>query len=76
MFIDYNKAFDSLFHGKIWEALAKQDIPEDVIRLLSILYKNSVDKVNGERSQIGGPPITKYFQFSSRRNFQKSKLEK
>ena len=23
MFVDYNKAFDSLFHEKIWEALAK-----------------------------------------------------
>ena len=41
MFIDYNKAFDSLFHVKIWEALANQDIPIQVIRFLEFLYKSS-----------------------------------
>ena len=45
MFVDYNKAFDSLFHEKIWEALANQEIPGGVIRFLESLYKNSKARI-------------------------------
>jgi len=41
MFIDFNKAFDSLYHCRIWETLVHQNIPNPVIRLLVNLYSNS-----------------------------------
>ena len=50
MFVDYNKAFDSLYHRKIWEALAIQDIPEGVIRFLESLYKNSKARIKLDKT--------------------------
>jgi len=45
MFFDYNKAFYSLFHEKIWEALANQDVPIQVIRILDSIYNLSYAKI-------------------------------
>ena len=50
MFVDYNKAFDSLFHDKIWEVLAKQDIPEKVIAILSTIYQNSTARLSLDKA--------------------------
>ena len=41
MFVDFNKAFDSLYHNKIWEALILQEIPVTFIKFLENLYSKS-----------------------------------
>lgn len=48
-FIDYNKAFDSLKHQKIWEALALQGVHNKYIRLLKNIYENMKARVRTER---------------------------
>ena len=50
MFVDYNKAFDSLYHEKIWEALTNQGIPGNVIEILNQIYKNSTARVRLDRA--------------------------
>ncbi|GBP18002.1 Retrovirus-related Pol polyprotein from type-2 retrotransposable element R2DM; Endonuclease [Eumeta japonica] len=40
-FVDYSKAFDSLIHANIWEALREQGIEQKYIRLIRNVYKNS-----------------------------------
>lgn len=40
-FVDYTKAFDSLIHANIWEALREQGIEQKYIRLIRNVYKNS-----------------------------------
>lgn len=40
-FVDYSKAFDSLIHSNIWEALKHQGIEQKYIRLIRNVYKNS-----------------------------------
>lgn len=48
-FVDYNKAFDTLKHGKIWEALEAQGIDNKYIRLIAKIYKNMKAKIKTER---------------------------
>ena len=45
MFIDFNKAFDSLYHYKIWETLAYQNVPRSIIQFLAKLYSNSTANI-------------------------------
>lgn len=45
MFIDFNKAFDSLYHDKIWIALAQQGIPKDIIKILKNFYEKSITRI-------------------------------
>uniref|UniRef100_A0A914WVS6 Reverse transcriptase domain-containing protein n=1 Tax=Plectus sambesii TaxID=2011161 RepID=A0A914WVS6_9BILA len=40
LFIDFEKAFDSIEHGALYEALRRQSIPEQAIRLLQTINKN------------------------------------
>ncbi|KAI5716805.1 hypothetical protein M8J76_012671 [Diaphorina citri] len=40
-FIDFNKAFDSIFHSSIWLALKKANVDEIYINVLKNLYKNA-----------------------------------
>ena len=40
-FIDYSKAFDSLIHSKIWEALKEMGIEHKYIRIIKNIYKHS-----------------------------------
>nr|XP_037870351.1 uncharacterized protein LOC119629240 [Bombyx mori] len=47
--IDYNKAFDSLKHQKIWEALALQGVHNKYIRLLKNIYENMKARVRTEK---------------------------
>ncbi|CAH2085229.1 unnamed protein product [Euphydryas editha] len=44
-FVDYSKAFDSLEHGKIWQALKNQGIEHKYIRII----RNSSAKIKLER---------------------------
>ncbi len=41
MFVDFNKAFDSLYHAEIWVTLAKQRVPRKFIEILINIYSNS-----------------------------------
>lgn len=49
-FVDYNKAFDSLKHVKIWEALRAQGVDAKYIRLITNIYKNMKAKIQTERT--------------------------
>lgn len=50
LFIDWNKAFDIIYHEKLWEALADQDTPPIVIKTLQKIYKEATAyvKLNSE----------------------------
>ena len=48
-FIDYSKAFDSLLHGKIWEALLQQGIEHKYIRIIRNIYSRSTARIQLER---------------------------
>lgn len=48
-FVDYNKAFDSLKHNKIWESLKEQGVPEKYIRIIKEIYSKSTAKIKLER---------------------------
>lgn len=49
-FVDYNKAFDSLEHGYIWEALRGQNVQDRYIRILKNIYSKSTAQVRLEKS--------------------------
>lgn len=40
-FIDFSKAFDSISHNSIWNALTEQGIDQDYIELIKIIYAKS-----------------------------------
>ncbi|GBP07182.1 Retrovirus-related Pol polyprotein from type-2 retrotransposable element R2DM; Endonuclease [Eumeta japonica] len=67
-FVDYSKAFDSLVHTNIWEALKEQGIEQKYIRLIRNVYKTSsaciqLEKI-GDSFEIqkgvrqGDPPLS------------------
>lgn len=47
-FVDFNKAFDSLEHKYIWEALEKQGVQTKFIRILKNIYCNSTAQIKLE----------------------------
>ncbi|PZC85214.1 hypothetical protein B5X24_HaOG202399 [Helicoverpa armigera] len=47
-FVDYNKAFDTIEHGFIWEALRTQGVPTKYIRILQNVYTKSTARVKLE----------------------------
>lgn len=47
-FIDYSKAFDSLYHEAIWKSLTEQGINQDYIVIIKEIYKNSTAHVKLE----------------------------
>ena len=50
LFVDFNKAFDSLYHQKIWETLAIQGVQKDIIKILEETYKNSTAQIRLDRT--------------------------
>jgi hypothetical protein len=48
-FVDYCKAFDSLLHIKIWEALKRQGVEHKYIRLIRNIYTNTTARIKLER---------------------------
>lgn len=48
-FIDYSKAFDSLEHNSIWQALKNQGVENQYIRILEHIYRNSKAKIKLEK---------------------------
>jgi hypothetical protein len=53
IFIDFEKAFDSINKNKMWDAIRILGIPEKIIRLIQQLYKNYTCQVknNGKLSE-------------------------
>ena len=54
VFIDYQKAFDTLLHSSIWEALLSQEVALDYIEVIKNIYDNSTSRVKLESN---GPVI-------------------
>lgn len=53
-YIDYAKAFDSISHESIWQALTNQAVSQTYINILKNIYKNSTSRVKLDRL---GPKI-------------------
>lgn len=53
-FVDYNKAFDSVEHESVMQALTRQGIHTKYINILTNLYKNSYAKV---KTELEGVPF-------------------
>lgn len=49
-FIDYKKAFDSIYHSSIWETLTHQNINTKYINILKDIYSKSVSRIKLERT--------------------------
>ncbi|CAG5039360.1 unnamed protein product [Parnassius apollo] len=49
-FIDYSKAFDSLLHKNIWEALVEQGIELKYIRLIKNVYSHSTARIQLDKA--------------------------
>jgi len=45
-FVDFKKAFDSIFHKKLWVTMMDMEYPLHLIKLLAELYRNQLAKVN------------------------------
>lgn len=41
VFVDYNKAFDSLSHNYIWKTLKRKEVESKYKKILREFYKNS-----------------------------------
>ena len=48
-FVDYEKAFDSVEHIKVMEALSNQKVAAEYIELLSSIYNNATSKIRLDR---------------------------
>lgn len=48
-FVDYSKAFDTIEHEKIWQALKSQGIENKYIRVVKNIYDNSKAKIKLEK---------------------------
>jgi hypothetical protein len=53
IFIDFEKAFDSINRNKMWNAMKLFGIPDNIIRLIQEMYKNYTcqDEHNGKLSE-------------------------
>lgn len=49
LFIDYNKAFDSVFHNKVWEALGNQGIESKWTNVIKNLYEGAQARISQEQ---------------------------
>lgn len=47
-FIDFMKAFDTIEHDMIWQALKNQGLPTKIIRIIRNLYTNSTARISLE----------------------------
>ena len=53
-FIDYEKAFDKVDHGLLWQKLGQAKIPRKVLRVIQSLYQKTKARVrvNGELTDV------------------------
>eukprot|EP00973_Karenia_brevis_P066961 9311015-Karenia_brevis.AAC.1 len=45
--VDYQKAFDTVHHGSLWEALLAQGVPKPYVHALASLYAHQIGKIKG-----------------------------
>ena len=50
LLLDFNKAFDSIEHSFLWQALANQGVPKGWVEIIKKLYKNSQVYVKTDRT--------------------------
>lgn len=50
MFIDFRKAFDSIYHDYIWQALADHGVPQKIIVILHNLYSKAKAQIKMEKT--------------------------
>ena len=48
--VDYTKAFDSVEHASIWQALREQGVPDNYVTLLKNLYKKHMGQVIADKN--------------------------
>ena len=53
-FIDFRKAFDSVFHGAVLESAAQAGLDEEPVRYLASVYSSLRTRVMGEETTIRG----------------------
>ena len=53
LFIDYSKAFDSVFHYTLWKTLQEFGVPQHLIWLIKNLYDNAIGvvRVEGKKTE-------------------------
>ena len=64
-FIDYAKAFDCVYHNKLWKILKEMGIPDHLTYLLPNLYTGQWTGSNWERSISCHPAYLTYMQSTS-----------
>ncbi|XP_050563541.1 LINE-1 retrotransposable element ORF2 protein [Spodoptera frugiperda] len=47
-FVDYSKAFDSIYHNSLWKALVEQGVPKKYIRIIKSIYETSTAQIKLE----------------------------
>jgi hypothetical protein len=60
LFIDYEKAFDSLNRDRIWKILAEEKIPPHLIEAIKSLYKKIGILIKYMNDQISEPNTTNH----------------
>jgi len=50
LLLDFNKAFDSIKHSFLWQAMANQGVPKGWVEIIKKLYKNSQVYVKTDRT--------------------------
>lgn len=49
-YIDYKKAFDTISHTSIWEALREQEVESEYIKVIKSIYNNNTGRVKLEKT--------------------------
>jgi hypothetical protein len=55
LFVDYEKAYDSLNRGRLWQILRDEDIPMQLLKVIQSLYQNSKISIKYNDRQISEP---------------------
>ena len=79
-YIDYEKAFDSVEHFAIFEALRKINVKEDYVQILENIYFNATGGMESSHSplkgsQTRGSNLSKAVYSGNRRYIQESRTD-
>jgi hypothetical protein len=55
IFVDYEKAYDSLNRGKLWQILRDEGLPTQLLKATTSLYQNSKISIKYNDGQISEP---------------------
>ena len=45
-FVDFKRAFDNISHAQLWSILRKNRLPNKIIKMIQILYKNTSCRIS------------------------------